>query len=126
MAYGKELILDLAGCSIKKFNRPGLQNYLDCLLGLIDMQPGPLYFWDYEGVPEDEMPVDQPHLIGTTAIQFITTSNVTIHTLTILKECLINVFSCKDFDADLVKDFTIKYFNSNVCAKLVIERGVGK
>jgi S-adenosylmethionine/arginine decarboxylase-like enzyme len=51
-----------------------------------------------------------PHLKGTSAIQFITTSNITIHTLDLLGAVYLNIFSCKEFEAEVVKEFSENWF----------------
>jgi len=111
MAYGEELILDLYDCDPSTFTRDSISNYLVQLCDLINMEREDLYFWDYEGVPEDERPTEG-HLLGTSAVQFISTSDIVIHTLDILKECYINIFSCKDFNAEEAVEFTSKWFGA--------------
>ena len=119
--YGKELILDLHECNSSLFTRKDIEGYFIGLCNLIEMERADLHFWDDVGVPEEEKQTE-PHLKGTSAIQFITTSNVTIHTLDILRAVYINVFSCKDFDSELVEQFTKAYFEGRVVNKVVVER----
>lgn len=111
--YGKELIIDLHECDVSKFNRKGLRLYFKQLCELINMQRAKLVFWDDVGVPEEERQT-LPHTKGTSAVQFILTSNVTIHTLDMLKSVYINIFSCKDFDHREALKFTKKYFGSGL------------
>ena len=87
--YGKELILDLHNCNSYKFTRKCLTNYFIELCELIDMERENLHFWDYIG-QEDEYEKAPDHLKGTSAIQFISTSNITIHSLDVLKRAYIN------------------------------------
>ncbi len=119
--YGKELILDLYDCDVSKFNRKNLKNFFLSLCEEIDMTPCKLtwwddkwtwlwkliYFWDKSIQYET-----RPHTKGTSAVQFIITSNITIHTLEILGECYINIFSCKEFDAEDALNFTLNWFNA--------------
>jgi S-adenosylmethionine/arginine decarboxylase-like enzyme len=121
MGYGKELILDLHNCNVGKFNRPSLRTYFKELCLLIDMQPEDCYFWDDEGVPEEEKQI-AAHTKGTSAIQFILTSNITIHTLDILKSVYINIFSCKEFDGDKAAEYTKSYFQGALINKTIVER----
>ena len=111
MSYGTEFIIDLYGCSTEKFNREGLTQYLEELCNLIDMERCDLHFWDYEAEEYDKAP---EHLKGTTVVQFIKTSNITIHTLDKLKKVYLNIFSCKEFDTKVVADFCIKHFRGYV------------
>ncbi len=71
--------------------------------------------------PEEEKETE-PHLKGITAIQFIKTSNITIHTLDLLKSVYLNIFSCKDFDPEIVKQFTEEWFKGKIVNNHVIER----
>lgn len=114
--YGKELIIDLHQCNINKFNRSSIKEYFKRLCVLIEMQPAKLVFWDDVGVPEEEKQT-LPHTKGTSAVQFILTSNITIHTLDILGRVYINIFSCKDFDHKVAFGFTRDYFESKWVAQ---------
>lgn len=121
-SYGKELILDLHHCDSSMFTRDSLKKYFKKLCELIDMERGPLYFWDYKDDPE-EYEKAEDHLKGTSAIQFIMTSNITIHTLDILREVYLNIFSCKDFSSHVVEEFSEKFFKGKVKSKFVFKRG---
>ena len=123
MAYGKELILDLYECDISKFNRVDIKNWLDELCKLINMNQEDLHWWDYEGVPDEEIPYDKPHLVGISVVQFIATSDIVIHTIDMLQECYINIFSCKEFDVSKALEFTKKWFGSKNYDYQIIKRG---
>lgn len=113
MGYGKELVLDLHECDALLFNRTDLEIYFVELCALIDMQRCDLHFWDDVGVPEEERQTE-PHLKGTSAVQFMLTSNVTVHALDILKSLYVNIFSCKEFDSDAATRFTTEYFSGRL------------
>jgi S-adenosylmethionine/arginine decarboxylase-like enzyme len=119
--YGKELVLDIHNCNIEHFNRADLEKFFIDLCEVIDMERADLHFWDDLYVPEDQKQTE-PHLVGTSAIQFIKTSNVTIHTLDIMRRVYLNIFSCKDFDADTAKDFCVSYFAGEVVNCQVFRR----
>lgn len=119
--YGKELILDLHHCDSMTFTRNSIRNYFRKLCELIDMERCKLSWWDDYGLPPEECQTE-PHLKGTTAIQFILTSNITIHTLDLLKKAYINIFSCKDFDADAAIKFSADWFKGEIVNSHVIER----
>lgn len=121
MAYGKELILDLHGCDPSKFNRDSITLYFNALCELIDMEAHDLHFWDDEGVPEEEKQTD-PQTKGTSAIQFIMTSNITIHALDLLESVYINVFSCKDFQKEVVERFSVDWFGGEIAQSVEVER----
>lgn len=119
--YGVELILDLHECDISTFNRSSLENYFVELCDLIDMQRCELHFWDDLNVPEEDKQTS-PHTTGTSAIQFILTSNITIHTLDILQKVFINIFTCKDFSTSEAEKFTVEWFGGIVVNSVVINR----
>ena len=119
-SYGKELILDLHGCSTP-FDRKSIKKYLTELCDKIDMTMEDLHFWDYDGDP-DGYKNAPPHLKGISVVQFIRTSSIVLHTLDDLKKVFINVFSCKDFDELEVETFTRNYFGGEVVNRFVVER----
>ncbi len=121
MGYGQELILDLHNCTVAKFTRADIEAYVIRLCELIDMTRCTLHFWDDVGVAPEERQTS-PHTTGTSAIQFILTSNITIHTLSLLGSVYINIFSCKSFDAEVAAEYTQTFFDGEVITRLLIER----
>lgn len=121
-SYGKELILDLDHCDPETFTRESIKQFFDGLCAGIHMEACDLHFWDDLDTPEEEKETE-PHLVGTSAIQFIKTSNITIHTLDLLKTVYLNVFSCKDFDETIVFDFTKAWFHGQVTRMNILRRG---
>ena len=119
--YGKELILDLHHCAVSVFTRLYIRRYFEKLCKMIDMERGKLVWWDDCYTPEGEKQTE-PHLVGTSAVQFIKTSNITIHTLDILEKAFINIFSCKDFDEELVVRFTEDWFEGEIVSRTTIRR----
>jgi S-adenosylmethionine decarboxylase len=121
-AYGLELILDLHGCNAGRFTRREIEQFCEELCQLIDMDRCDLHFWDDIGVPEDEQQTN-PKTKGTSAVQFILTSTIVIHTLDLMKAAYVNIFSCKEFDTDEAAKFTAKWFGStNWTANVVVRR----
>ena len=120
--YGKELILDLYNCDVSTFNRNSIMDYCEDIAKLIKVELGDLYFWDDVGVSRKERQTN-PKTIGTSAVQFILTSNITIHTLDKLEQVYLNIFSCDEFNAEQVVKFSIKWFDGKVYKQSVIERG---
>lgn len=120
--YGKELIIDLHDCNTATFTRDSIEQYFGNLCDLIDMEACDLHFWDDEGVPKEQCQTN-PKTKGISAIQFIITSNITIHALDLLKAVYINVFSCKDFDDDTVRKLTVKWFGGKIvrCTRIIRE-----
>jgi len=119
--YGKELILDLQGCDPKTFNRECIGEYFVKLCDLIDMERVEVHWWDDLTHP-DVAGYEEDHLIGTSAIQFIKTSNITIHCLDRLKKVFLNIFSCKEFDTFVAMDFSKQWFGAQKCRYEIIPR----
>ena len=120
--YGQELILDLHNCDPATYDtREQLAQFMIELCERIDMQREDLHFWDYDGDPEGYAAAPE-HLKGTSAVQFIKTSNITIHTLDGMKRVYLNIFSCKDFDSMEAVEFCAKFFEGNIAGCTNVER----
>ncbi len=119
--YGFELIIDLHGCDVSKFNRASLDNYFEKLCKAINMVRCERYFWDDVGVPPEEKQT-LPHTKGTSAVQFILTSNIVIHTIDELGAVYVNIFSCKSFDKKVAEQLTVEWFGAKKCRTHFIER----
>lgn len=119
--YGKELILDLHDCNPDKFTRKSIKKFFIDLCNKIDMQAEKLSFWDYEGQPEEYAKAPK-HLKGISAVQFISTSSIVIHSLDDLNKIFINIFSCKNFDPDIVKEFVKEFFEGQIVNNIIIDR----
>lgn len=120
-SYGSELILDIHNCDSATFNRKSIRRYFRLLCKKIDMKAEKLCWWDDHGL-EPEFQQTDSHTKGTTAVQFILTSNITIHTLELLKNVYINIFSCKNFDADTAAQFSAEWFKGTIVNSVVVER----
>ena len=119
--YGYELILDLHGCDASTFNRESLDGYFEKLCKAIDMKKCERYWWDDVGVSEEERQTS-PHTKGTSAVQFILTSTIVVHTLDLLKASYINIFSCKEYDKEVAEQITKEWFGAKECRTHFIER----
>jgi len=119
--YGFELILDLHRCDVSTFNRSSLERYFEKLCKAIDMERCELHFWDDVGVPPEERQT-LPHTKGTSAVQFILTSTVVVHTLDLLKAVYINIFSCKPYDKKVAEELTKEWFGAKEYKSHFIER----
>ncbi len=103
------------------FTRRDIERYCTELCDLIDMERCDLHFWDDVGVPEEEQQI-HPKTKGTSAVQFILTSTIVIHTLDLMKAAYVNIFSCKEFDTDEAAEFTAKWFRSTDWTANVVTR----
>ena len=120
-AYGQELILDLHGCDPARFTRKQIERFCEAICKSIDMERCDLHFWDDVGVPEEERQTN-PKTTGTSAVQFILTSTIVIHTLDLMNAVYVNIFSCKEFDADKAAAFTAEWFVSKKWKSQVVTR----
>lgn len=127
-SFGKELILDLNDCNPATFTREHIEQFFIDLCEKIDMERCDLHWWDFRDDPPHVYEMAPDHLKGTSAIQFIMTSNITIHTLDVLGNVFLNIFSCKDFDPEVVRQFSMERFGglivNNAGKGIFLDRGV--
>ena len=117
--YGIELILDLNDCDPNTFTRLNLTKFFNKIAKITDMKLAlSPYFWDDDNGEN----LNEDHLIGTSAFHFIQTSNITIHTLSILKAVMINLFTCKDFNVEETCRYIEGFFKGKIVKKTVIDR----
>ncbi len=119
--YGYELILDLHGCNPATFTRSRLDQYFTKLCQVIDMEQAETHYWDDLGVPTDERQTS-PQTKGTSAVCFILTSTIVVHTLDLLSAAYVNIFSCKAFDPEVATEFTKEWFEAGSCKPTFIDR----
>tara|TARA_B100000315_G_C14133044_1_gene387756 strand:+ start:10 stop:393 length:384 start_codon:yes stop_codon:yes gene_type:complete len=120
-SYGWELILDLHGCDAAKFNRQDIDDFFTSLCGLIAMEKCEVHFWDDVGVPPEEQQTS-PQTKGTSAVCFILTSTIVVHTLDLLEVVYVNIFSCKAYEPKVAEEFTVNWFKAGSCHATFIER----
>jgi len=102
--WGKHLILDAAGCSPKMIGCPTvITSFAKDLVKRIDMVP--------YGNPQVVM-FGSGNKKGYTLIQLIETSNIAAHFVEENNTMYLDVFSCKDFDPDVVKEAVYEYFDA--------------
>lgn len=119
--YGYELVLDIHECDPETFNRKSIDAFFTDLCVTIHMEKCEVHFWDDVGVPIDEQQIE-PHAKGTSAVCFILTSTIVIHTLDLLKTVYVNIFSCKEYDPEVAAEFTKDWFNGEIKNTNFIER----
>lgn len=119
--YGQELILDIHDAAKLPVDRSTLRAFLNRLVKAIGMEAEDLHFWDYEGYPEeyDEAP---EHLKGISAVQFVKTSSIVVHTLDDMKCVYINIFSCSSFNTETVRCMAIAFFGGRVVQSHTVDR----
>ncbi len=120
--YGREILLDLVDCRPTAQNRSAIQAFLIELCDTLRLTRADLHFWDYED--PKEYAAAPAHLRGVSAVQFITTSDVVIHTVDDSRQVLINVFACGEVDAAVVERIAVRHFGGRIASMHSIERGV--
>ena len=120
-SYGMELVLDLHECDPTTFTRDSLDSFFTELCLHIDMERCVVHFWDDVGVPVEEQQTE-PHTKGTSAVCFILTSSIVVHTLDLLGAVYVNIFSCKSFDPDTAANFAADWFKGRTVKRAFLER----
>lgn len=120
LKYGQELILDIYGCK-RKFSVENVLRYFEHLCPLLGMKPYKVYFWTADELPTEQIP-DIVH--GMSAVQFILTSSITVHTADRYGLIMINVFSCGDFFPQDAINFSMDWFEAENHIQHLIQRGI--
>ena len=106
--WGKHLVLDARGCDIAKANDPEyIKQFTKQLVKEIDMVP--------YGEPQVVHFADGGDKAGWTMIQLIETSSIVGHFLDHNGDLYLDVFSCKNFEAETVKNLLDQWFKPEKC-----------
>ena len=111
--YGYSSVLDVIKCDPGTFTRMSVEAFLVALCDAIDMEREDLHFWDYEVDPEG-YEAAPAHLRGVSAVQFIKTSSIVVHTLDELKVVFIDLFSCKEYDPHVIRSLVESHFKGTL------------
>jgi S-adenosylmethionine decarboxylase len=104
--YGYELVMDLYGCDIDVISsKKKLKEYIDTLCPLIKMKPFGKTLIPYFGD-------NAAYTKGYSLVQLIETSSITGHFSELWKTAYINIFSCRVYDEEKAKKFTIEFFKA--------------
>jgi len=118
-AWGKYVSIDLNGCNNYVNNEKKIEKFVDGLCKKINMVRHGILFLDKFGEGE---------LYGTSAMQFIKTSSITMHFDTQKGKnymAFIDIFSCKDFNEYEAETFCKNYFKAKESRLKVYLRGKG-
>ncbi len=111
--WGKSVSINLFDCDISLFYPDPIKKFINEVIKVVDMKAhGPCYV-DCFGIGE---------LKGYSAMQFIETSSITVHTDEPGKRCFIDIFSCKDFDSKLAAEISNKYFQAKRIKYITLTR----
>ncbi len=111
--YGYSSVLDVVDCDPATFTRESIETFLVTLCHAIDMEREDLHFWDYEDDPKGYAAAPA-HLRGVSAVQFIKTSTIVVHTLDDLRVMFIDLFSCKEYDPHTVRALVESHFKGTM------------
>jgi len=112
--WGMSLHLDLHGCNARILDdRKAIKEYVQQLCKEIKMERyGPTRVakfgkgWRY----------------GLSAMQFISTSSITLHSVPPLNANYIDIFSCGKFDPEKAKKYSMEYFQAKTAKATFIKR----
>ena len=94
--WGYHLMLDCSGCHVPSMqSRDNVYNFLKHLVRVIDMEPIGEPYIEYTAA-------EFPDKAGFTAVQIIVTSSIVAHFIDNTGHLYLDVFSCKEFDNDIV------------------------
>lgn len=98
-------MLDTAGCNTNISSAVEIRKFITELVPAIDMiaHGKPLIEFMLPGDPKQ----------GFSLVQLIETSNICAHFMELDSTAYFDVFSCKDFDLQIVRDLVQKYFEPN-------------
>jgi S-adenosylmethionine/arginine decarboxylase-like enzyme len=112
--WGKHLILDAAGCSPKMIGSSKvIASFARTLVKRIDMVP--------YGKPQVVM-FGSGNKKGYTLVQLIETSNICAHFVEENNSMYLDVFSCKDFEPDIVREAVQEFFDAQTFRTKVVSR----
>jgi len=115
MTWGYQVILDCSGCDLEKIkNETVIRNFVYTLVNRVDME------LHGDMIIENLLPGTDNE--GYSVLQMITTSNVSCHFVNKTCDAYIDLFSCKQFDADIVIDTVKEFFNAASIKFNCIER----
>lgn len=113
--FGWELIIDIKDCNERIKDRKSLKSFITKLCKTIDMVPYGKALIEHFGHKSDITS-------GYSIAQLIETSLISGHFSEKYKTAHLNIFSCKQFDSKLVKDFCLDFFGGEIIADRWIKR----
>jgi len=114
--FGMELVLDLEGCDPAAIrSRDKLAEYARELCRVIDMKAYGEPLLVRFGLAEAKT-------AGYSLVQLIETSSITGHFSEAWNKAYLNIFSCREFDAEQAAAFTMKFFGAKDANQRVLTR----
>ncbi|MEX0961836.1 MAG: S-adenosylmethionine decarboxylase [Simkaniaceae bacterium] len=114
--WGYHLILDCKACEIESVtNSAYIKSFVKDLVQKIDMKAF--------GEPIIErFAADNPDAAGYSLVQLIETSAITAHFVDANGDVYFDIFSCKDYDPEIVVKMVQDYFNPKNIKRLFLHR----
>jgi S-adenosylmethionine decarboxylase len=114
--WGHHLMLDCGECDILAMqNKNHIEKWIKSLVVDIDMEPiGEPWIAQVE--------IDKPERTGHVAMQAIVSSHISAHFVDSVRQVYVDVFSCRKFDKETVKQSIIKYFDAGAIREYAITR----
>ena len=114
--WGYHLILDCKGCDLEKIKSAEvLREFAIQLVDKIDMkrfgEPIVVHFAE-----------DNPEAAGYSLVQLIETSAITGHFVDQNGDCYIDIFSCKEYDADVAYEFVKEFLGAQNIKRTFLKR----
>lgn len=118
MYWGYHLMLDIAGCNERMMDKEAVTAFCKDLVKRIDMEP--------IGEPWVEpTAMHAPDKAGFTLVQIIQTSSIVAHLIDRDRHIYLDVFSCKEFSNDVVKQCVTDYFAPTKMRANFVTRNAG-
>lgn len=109
--FGWELILNLYKCDSGIItSKEQLKSFIINLCNVLSMNR-------YGEPLIERFGHNSPITLGYTVVQLVETSSITMHISELTKAVYMDIFSCKNFDRDVVRDFCL----SSLSASTVVE-----
>lgn len=114
--WGYHYHYDVTGCDSDAMkSKETVTRFIKDLVKRIDMVPIGEPYVEY-------IAMDQEDKAGITAVQVIVTSTITAHFIDSTGDLYLDVFSCKPYDVNTVKEIVKEYFNPTKCVELFMTR----
>jgi len=114
--WGYHLVLDCAGCDHEKItNGENIRAFTKELVKRIDMVA-------YGEPIVEHFATHDPEKAGYSMVQLIETSNICAHFVDRDDTCYVDVFSCREFNIDVVKQTVVEFFGANTMRTTYLTR----
>lgn len=113
--WGYHLMIDASGLECEEYDLNNTQYLLEFVREILvktDMRAWGEPMVQHLTEADGEFP---DSLSGYTIVQLLHTSNMTLHVCDKVKTLYFDLFSCKQFDNDSVKESIVKYFKPASC-----------